>query len=67
MARWIDRVKQRMRRRGTVGAFRKQAQRAGMTTAEFAQRVLSNPSRFRKRTVLRARLAQTFMKMRGRG
>lgn len=60
MARWIDRVKRRMRRRGTVGAFRKQAQRAGQTTAAFAKRVLSNPSRFRKRTIARARLAQRF-------
>lgn len=64
MRKWIDRGKQRMRRRGTVGAFRKQAQRAGMTTEEFTKHVLRNPKRFSKRTVARARLSQQFARFR---
>lgn len=64
MRKWIDRVKQRMRRRGTVGAFRKQAQRAGMSTEAFARKVVRSPKRYSKRTVARARLALLFAKFR---
>ncbi len=45
------------------GAFRKQAQRAGKSTAQFAREVLRNPSRYSKTTVRRARLALTLMKL----
>jgi hypothetical protein len=48
------------------GAFRRQAQRAGKSTMEFAREVLRNPSRYSKTTVRRARLAITLSKLRKR-
>jgi len=48
------------------GAFRKQAQRAGKSTMEFAREVVRNPERFSKTTVRRARLAITLSKLRNR-
>ena len=48
------------------GAFRKQAQRAGKSTMEFARHVLRNPSRYSTTTVRRARLALTLSKFRKR-
>jgi hypothetical protein len=48
------------------GAFRKQAQRAGKSTLEFAREVLRNPQRYSKTTVRRARLAITLSKLRKR-
>jgi hypothetical protein len=44
------------------GAFRKQAQRAGKSTMEFAREVVRNPKRFSTTTVRRARLAITLSK-----
>jgi len=49
------------------GAFRKEAQRAGKSTMEFAREVVRNPSRFSTTTVRRARLAITLSKLRKRG
>ena len=49
------------------GAFRKEAQRAGKSTMDFAREVVRNPSRFSKTTVRRARLALTLSKFRKRG
>ena len=49
------------------GAFRKQAQRAGKSTMEFARDVVRNPSRYSTTTVRRARLAITLGKFRKRG
>jgi hypothetical protein len=40
---WIDRARERMKRRGTEGAFSRAAQRAGMNTCEYADRVLRDP------------------------
>jgi hypothetical protein len=37
---WIDRARERMKRRGTEGAFSRAAQRAGMGTCEYADHVL---------------------------
>lgn len=45
------------------GAFTRQAKRAGMGTQQFAAHVISQPESFTKRTVARARLAQTFKRM----
>ena len=44
------------------GAFRKQAQRAGKSTMEFAREVVRNPERYDTTTVRRARLAITLSK-----
>jgi hypothetical protein len=40
---WIDRARERMRRRGTEGAFSRAAQRAGMDTCAYANHVLRDP------------------------
>ena len=48
------------------GAFSAQAQRAGKTTAAFARDVLAPGSRASATTKRRARLAQTFGKIRRR-
>lgn len=47
------------------GAFRAQAQRAGMSTAAYAKYVLDpkNARKTTERTKRRARLAQTLMKL----
>jgi len=49
------------------GAFRKQAQRAGKSTMQYARDVVRNPSRYSTTTVRRARLAITLSKFRKRG
>jgi hypothetical protein len=49
------------------GAFRKQAQRAGKSTMEFAREVVRNPERYDTTTVRRARLvAITLSKLKRR-
>jgi len=48
------------------GAFRRQAQRAGKSTMQFAREVLRNPTRFTTKTVRRARLALTLSKFKRR-
>ena len=48
------------------GAFRKQAQRAGKSTMQYAREVMRNPSRFTTTTVRRARLAITLSKLKRR-
>jgi hypothetical protein len=40
---WIDRARERMKRRGTEGAFSRAAQRAGMDTCAYANHVLRDP------------------------
>lgn len=56
--RWIQRAIKR------PGAFRAKAKARGMTTAQFASRVLANPSEYDQRTVRQASLAKTLSKMR---
>jgi len=46
------------------GAFSAQAEKAGMSTEEFANEVISNPKEYSEKTVKRARLAKTLAKMR---
>ena len=49
------------------GAFKKQAQRAGMSTGAFARKVKAAPKgKYSARTVKRANLASTLGKMRKR-
>jgi hypothetical protein len=45
------------------GAFREQAERAGMDTASYARKVLAPGSRAPETTKRRARLALTLMKL----
>lgn len=46
------------------GAFSAQADKAGMSTAEFAKEVTSNPDEYSPKTVKRAQLAKTLAGMR---
>ena len=57
---WIQSVDKEMKRKGTVGAFTKEAQKAGMSVHDFATKVMKNPEDFSKKTRERANLALTF-------
>lgn len=46
------------------GAFSKKAKSAGMSTAEYAAKVTSNPNEYDKKTVKQANLAKTLSKLR---
>jgi len=58
MAKWIQKAIKRK------GSFRAKAEKRGLTTRQFAKKVLANPERYDKRTVRQARLALTLMRMR---
>ena len=40
---WIGKASASMKRRGTKGTFSKAAQKAGMSTCAYANKVLANP------------------------
>jgi hypothetical protein len=61
---WIQKVNRGMEKRGTKGAFRRQAQRRGLTTNRFMENILKDPQRYSKLERQRAHLAKTFSKMR---
>jgi len=46
------------------GAFSAQAEKAGMSTAEFAEEVTKNPKDYSDKTVKRAQLAKTLAGLR---
>jgi len=46
------------------GAFSAQAEKAGMSTAEFAETVIKNPKDYSDKTVKRAQLAKTLAGLR---
>lgn len=51
---WIQDAISKMEKKGTIGAFVKQAKREGMTTIEFAKKVLKNPKGYALKTRRRA-------------
>lgn len=55
---WIQNAVKEMDKKGTKGAFTKQAKRHGMTPKEFAKEVESNPSKYRKKTRQRANFVE---------
>ena len=57
MADWIQNVDKEMEKKGTVGAFTKQATDAGMSVQDFAKKVKDNPNDFSERTRERAQFA----------
>ena len=57
---WIQGVTKEMDRKGTTGAFTKQAKRHDMSVHDFATKVKNNPEDYSKRTRERASLALTF-------
>jgi hypothetical protein len=60
---WIQGVTKEMDRKGTTGAFTKQAKRHDMSVHDFATKVKNNPEDYSKRTRERASLALTFEKI----
>lgn len=56
---WLAAARASMKRRGTVGAFTRQARRHGASPQQYAARVLANPGAHTGRTVKRARFART--------
>jgi len=42
--KWIQHARESMKRRGTEGVFSAKAQRAGMSTSEYADKVLAEGS-----------------------
>jgi hypothetical protein len=54
---WVRRAAEAMERKGTKGAFTKQARARGMTPMEFARKVKANPSAYDTTTVRRAMFA----------
>ena len=55
---WIQDAVSQMKKKGTIGAFTKQAIREGLETIEYAKKVLKNPKGYTLKTRRRA----TFVK-----
>jgi len=51
---WIQDAVKQMKKKGSVGAFTKQAKREGLTPIEFAKKVLKNPKGYALKTRRRA-------------
>lgn len=51
---WIQNAVDKMKQKGTIGAFTKQAKREGLSTTEFAKKVLENPQNYTLKTKRRA-------------
>jgi len=41
--KWIQKATAKMKKKGTVGTFKKAAKKAGESTSEFAEQVLKSP------------------------
>ena len=61
--KWIQKVDEEMKRKGTVGAFTRQAERAGMSVHDFATRVMNNKEDYSEKTRERANFALTMEKI----
>ena len=51
---WIQDAVKQMKKKGTIGAFTKQAKREGLTPIAFAKKVLKNPKGYALKTRRRA-------------
>jgi hypothetical protein len=51
---WIQDAVGQMKKKGTIGAFTKQAKREGLTPIEFAKKVIKNPKGYTLKTRRRA-------------
>lgn len=50
MAKWLQHATEKMEKKGTKGLFRRAAERAGMSTAAFAEKEKNSPDpKMRKR------------------
>ena len=62
--RFIQKVTADMKRKGTRGAFKRQATARGLTTNRFMLDILAQPQNYSKLERKRANLAKTFKKIR---
>ncbi|DBA34785.1 TPA_asm: hypothetical protein vir520_00060 [Caudoviricetes sp. vir520] len=60
--KWMQEVSAGIKRRGTEGAFTRQAKAQGMGTQQFARTVMANRESYSPTTVKRANLARQFKK-----
>lgn len=51
---WIQNAVEKMKQKGTIGTFTKQAKREGLSTTEFAKKVMKNPKKYTLKTKRRA-------------
>jgi len=58
MQKWIQKAVKRMKAKGTVGAFTKQAKQYNMTPKQFANYVLAHKDKFSATTIKRASFAK---------
>lgn len=62
--KFIQKVTADMKRRGTKGAFKREANKRGLTTNRFMLDILAQPQKYSKLERKRATLANTFKKIR---
>ena len=62
--KFIQKVTADMKRRGTKGAFKREANKRGLTTNRFIIDILAQPQKYSKLERKRATLANTFKKIR---
>ena len=62
--RFIQKVTADMKRRGTKGAFKREANKRNLTTNRFMLDILAQPQKYSKLERKRATLANTFKKIR---
>jgi hypothetical protein len=55
---WIQEATDEMKKKGTVGAFTKEAEKHGMDSVEFAKEVLDNPDDYSEKTRQRAQFVK---------
>lgn len=61
--KWMQKARKRMEKRGTVGTFREKARRRGMSTLEFAQKVLSGAIKADTETKQQANFARNAIRI----
>ena len=47
---WAQEAEEEMKKKGTIGKFTKKAKKSGMTTVEYAKKVLANPDSYSEKT-----------------
>ena len=62
--KFIQKVTADMKRRGTKGAFKREANKRNLTTNRFMLDILAQPQKYSKLERKRATLANTFKKIR---
>ena len=62
--RFIQKINADMKKKGTKGAFKRAAEKRGLTTNRFMLEILAQPEKYSKLERKRAILAKTFKKIR---